>query len=162
MGTRVRVLDDVHYGVTQEANPEDSWDRDDTYESHHVQGVRAVGDKEYFDLTVGFDIVDDKHYFLVYGIYSTGDSFGHDEGRIEYVGLYEDREVAEDNARRIERHARDYRDDSITDDDAYSVTLVTEDGAEYKVSVPWNGYFERLSYIEIERVTAEYDFRLDL
>jgi len=34
-------------------------------------------------------------YYLLYYRYGTGDSFGQDTGRIEFVGLYQDQELAD-------------------------------------------------------------------
>jgi hypothetical protein len=80
-----------------------------------------------------------RPYYLVYAIYDTGDSFGRDEGRIEYIGLYSDLEVAHENERRCRECV-----------EGYSVTLVTDSGKEYKVSTPWVGYFEHLQYVDTE------------
>lgn len=140
--THVRIEYDTHYDVTREADPSDRWDRDDTYAWHIIREVRAVGEKDYYDLVVDFEPKGTACY-LLFVIYDTGDSFGVDQGQIEFIGLYRDRKVAEENKSRIEK--LDYKD-------KYSVQLVTEDGRKYKVHAPWIGYFERFQYADIQQV----------
>ena len=143
MITRINVIDEVFYGVSREGDPNDTWDRDSTYEDHNVTGIRVV--EGYSDLEVGFTPEPNKDYWLLYGIYSTGDSFGTDDGRISYVDLYEDRGVAEENAKRLRKH-------NEGNEDCYSCKLIHESGKEYQFHVPWKGYFERLSYLEVKAV----------
>jgi hypothetical protein len=166
----VKVIDDSHSYITEHGDGK-QWGRRDCYaEEHNIRGVRDVGEKGYYDLQTAFDLDPTRPYFLVYGIYSTGDSFGHDEGRIEFVGLYEDLEVAHENVRRIQQHNEMYNQLEnrwYTSSkqmskaemtklrktfEPYSVQLVTEDGQEYKVHVPWHGYFERLTEVEVQPV----------
>lgn len=143
MTTKVKIVDNIHYGVSREAT-ENQWDRDDTYEDHNIEGIEVVK-TGFYDVEVGFDILHGMDYYLLYGIYSTGDSFGHDEGRIEFVDLYEDREVAEENAKRLRAHNDEKKD-------SFSTKLLHENGKEYDCHVPWKGYFERLSYLEVKSV----------
>ena len=138
----VRIIDETYGGVSREAT-EDEWDRDDTYTDHNIQGFRAVKEKDYYDLSVGFDVKKYKHYYLVYVIYDTGDSFGRDDGQIEFVGLYQDRSVAEENKRRIDKNEKV---------DSFSVKLVTEDDEEFDCHTPWKGYFECFHGASIEEV----------
>lgn len=145
MTTKVKIVDNVHYDVSREAT-ESEWDRDDTYEDHNVEGIEVVKTKSgFYDVEVGFDILHGMDYYLLYGIYSTGDSFGRDEGRIEFVDLYEDREVAEENAKRLRAHneEKEY---------TYSTKLLHESGKEYDYHTPWKGFFEYLSYLEVKSV----------
>ena len=155
---KIKIIDNVHYGVSREAT-EDQWDRDDTYEDHNIEGIEVPKSKNaYYDLEVGFDILHGVDYYLLYGIYNTGDSFGHDDGRIEFVDLYEDRNVAEDNAKRLRKHNDDNRNDFMKDG-YYSAKLLHESGKEYDFHVPWKGYFENLSYLEVVAVrTASSKF----
>ena len=142
MTTRVKVIDNVYGGITEEANPNDSWSRDSTYEDHNIEGIRVVDG--YYDLEVGFEVEPGRDYWLLYGIYSTGDSFGTDDGRIEFVDLYEDRLVAEENAKRLRKHN--------DEGEGFSCELVHESGKDFQFHVPWKGYFERLSYLEVQPV----------
>jgi hypothetical protein len=169
---KIQVVDEARLYVTEPGDPDDRWDRDNTATEHYIRGIRVVGEKDYYDLQTAFDIDPKRPYFLMYAIYSTGDSFGHDEGRIEYVGLFEELEFAHENVARIRRHNEIYQ--QLNDRwyrsskqmskeqlkkleksfEPYTVRLVTEDGQEYDVHVPWHGYFERLIDVEVEPVLA--------
>src|SRR5210317_84780 len=99
-------------GVTRAGDPDDEWDRDDTYTDHNIEGFRAAPeeDSKYFDLVVPYEPEFDKEYYLLYAVYSTGDSFGHDDGSgIEYIGLYTENEldVARENLDRVKKHDND-------------------------------------------------------
>ncbi len=119
----------------------DKWDRADTLTAHRISGFKV--DSKFYDLSVAFEPDYDSTYFLLYGVYSTGDSFGHDEAScIEYLGMFENYETAELNMKRVE---------AMTD--FGSCTLLTDLGMDYDVYIPWFGYFESLNYIKIERVS---------
>jgi len=168
--TNIKILDEARTYVTDPANPDDKWDRDNTATEHDIRGFRVVGEQNYYDLSVDFEVDPTRPYFLVYAIYSTGDSFGHDDGCIEFVGLYESLDVAHENAQRLKIHNETYRqwnDPWYTPSkqmsmaelkkleknfEPYSVQLVTKDGTDYKMNVPWHGYFEHLDEVEVESV----------
>lgn len=137
--------------------------------STYINGI-ALGES-YGDIETAFDVHSNVPYYLLYAIYSTGDSFHYEEGHVEFIDLYTQREVAEENMKRIEAHAELYKlcnsrnyGEKLTREqreqckkfNAYSVVLLfeTQDGAtiEHKIHVPWNGYFERLSHVTIEGV----------
>lgn len=87
-----------------------------------------------------------KIYHLLYAVYSVGDSFGYDDGRcFEVIGLYQNREVAEDNKKRLQA------DDDGSRCSDYTPILLKMEGTEkaHPYSRPWAGYFERLNYLEV-------------
>jgi len=132
----VDIVDNGYTEVTRHADPDERWDGDDLSTDHSIEGFN-LRKESYGDLEVGFEPDFDKTYFLLYGIYSTGDSFHHEEGRIEFVDLYEDGEVAWENYRRLEAS------------NEYTVTLKHETGKEYGFYVPWRGYFESLTSLDV-------------
>ena len=70
---------------------------------------------------------------ITYAVYSTGDSFGYDNGNcLEVIGCNKNKEIAESN--------------KIS---AKAGVFVTDDGEEVKFYVPWNGYFESLDYVDV-------------
>ena len=147
----VAVQYDVRHYTIEEGDPSDepySWrgveGRDNT-----IYGVRQVGDGEYGELSTSFDIDPNAVYYLLYAVYSTGSSFSRTEGEIEFVGLYRDPEVARDNADRCWKSR---------DGDSFNVKLVTEDGEEYQLHTPWQGYFESLTDVRVETVGAAYHY----
>ncbi len=119
----------------------DEWDRANTSTTHFIEGFTV--ESKWHDFSVDFEPNHDSTYFLLYAVYSTGDSFGHDQdGAIEYLGLFENYKTAELNMKRVE---------AMTD--FGSCTLLTDVGMDYDVYIPWFGYFESLSYIRIEKVS---------
>lgn len=153
MARYFEVIDQVYGSVTREADPDDSWSRDSTSEEHCIVGLKEVPEGKYYDVGVTDGPVDEL--YLLYGIYSTGDSFGTDSGRIEFVSLHRDKAVAEENARRIEKNADDFRRESRHTTSSYSVELLTDEGETFKFCVPWNGHFESLDWITVERVDVK-------
>lgn len=126
---------------TSTPDPDDEWDRADTSSTHYIDGFEV--ESKFYDLSVNFEPDYDSTYFLLYAVYSTGDSFGHDHAAsIEYLGLFENYETAELNMKRVE---------AMTD--FGSCTLLTDLGMDYDVYIPWFGYFESLNYIRIERIS---------
>jgi len=146
----IRVEDDTYSTVTHPADPDDEWDRDSTSTSHSIQGFYAAPEEStrYSDLWVPYEPEFSVDYYLLYAVYSTGDSFGHDDGQgIEYIGLYTENEldVARENQKKIEEHARNKDGD-------FHVELKTPGGMMFQQHTPWVGYFESLDYTDIESV----------
>lgn len=148
----VQIIDDLYCQATSEPDPEDSWDRASTSTSHNIVGFHAAPEEEgkYYDLVLPYEPMYEKEYFLLYAVYSTGDSFGHDEGEgIEYIGFYrEDQlEIARENQRKIE--GQDLHSNS------YSLALKSPEGKEFDQHTPWIGYFESLDLVEIVSVERQ-------
>lgn len=151
------VINEQLGSVTRECNSDDPWDRDDTDTENYIQGIKLVDQSakyHHFDGEVDFEIKPDTPYFLLCGIYSTGDSFGHDTGRIEFVDLYESEAFAEDMQKRLESHNAKNSGYSVREPQ-WTVKLKTESGKRFDFCVPWLGYFEALQYIEIIGVTLQ-------
>jgi hypothetical protein len=140
----VEVMVSVYGGVTREADPDDEWGRDSTWTSHDVRGIRFPSSKQYgYTVTVPFKPKVNTDYYLLVAQYSTGDSFGSDDGaNFEIIGLYQSKRIAEENLQKLEATRKDVR----------SVTLTAENGKKYTFAVPWNGYFESLDYVELHTV----------
>jgi len=174
--TEISVIKDHRSHQTREPYPDDEWDRGNTSSSWTVDGIRLYESdhRRYgwmeMDLDVPFEVTSGTKYYLMYVVYSTGDSFGHDEDScIEFCGLYADKRIAEENENRIRSHYNwaNYSSWRIGEkpkrpkfvpkkDGAFNVFLRTDDGkGEYEFSVPWAGYFESLSYIEIKEVQLQ-------
>jgi len=137
----IEVLADSYCDVTREADPEDSWSREST--SWDVTGLRLVGDHGYHTVEVGFEPKKGKVYHLLFAVYSTGDSFGHDEGRcFEAIGVYKDRKVAEENEKRLRSVPKEKEKFD-------AVGLKTEGLGVHKYNRPWMGYFESLDRLEV-------------
>lgn len=163
----VRVQNDAYGYVTERGDPNDRWSADSTATDNNVTGIEVVKENDFYDLVVDFDPTKEPSY-LLYVIYDTGDSFSNHDGLIEYVQLYKDKSVAFENKRRIEQHYKLYDDlnsrfrltekqrkelkKKHKDFDAHSIMLVHENGEEYKLHVPWTGYFETMQEVEVKEV----------
>lgn len=130
-------------------DPEDEWSRDSTVESHNIHGLIEVGKNAYYDVCIAGE---GDTFYLLYGIYGTGDSFGVDEGRFEEVSLHRDIDIARENKKRLEIHERS-QDINSSLEIGWTVTLLNDDGSEFTYSPPWLGYFEVLTNIDIEKVS---------
>lgn len=142
----VEVVVSSYGGVTSEADPDDDWGRDSTWTSHTVEGIRFPPKTKYSEaVQVPFRPRRGVNYYLLVAQYSTGDSFGSDDGaNFEVIGLYQDKAIAEENHRRLEA-----TDDNTTT----SVELIAENGKTYTFGIPWNGYFESLDYVDLLTVS---------
>lgn len=103
----------------------DRWSRDSTEATVSIEDVCFLRDEDgYQRLGTKQHIVAGDRVYLVYAVYTTGDSFGSDGGNVELLSVFKDRAEAEESKEHYSK-VRDY-------------------------SVPWNGYFESLDELEIE------------
>ena len=150
---KITVVDNSYSQITRERDPSDRWDADDTATYHNIEGIRISDKKGFFDLQTTFPVVKGQYYYLVYGIYSTGNSFSHHEGNIEYVDLYFYECLAIRCRTLLEWHYdRAKEDHSLKAEDRFSVEIPTGTGSWRTFGVPWIGYFERLTALEILEV----------
>lgn len=126
---------------------DDEWSRDSTHEHHDILGIKEVKKGAHFDLPLEDG---EGPIYLLYAIYDAGDSFGRDEGQFEAVMLHHNLEVAQRNKALIEEHYKKYKPECC--EEAFSLKLLTDSGEEFQLSVPWTGYFESLTHVEIEEV----------
>jgi hypothetical protein len=121
-----------------EADPNDSWDRPNTqfnleevYVTLADEGARNYGMfDENFEVEAGpGDIV-----HVVYVRYSTGDTFGNDDGRVTFMDIF----PAADEVKAHKLRA------AIETCTGYGLTF---EGKDYYI--PFNGYFESLEGVEV-------------
>lgn len=124
-----------------------------------VQGIEVVKEKDWYDVVTDFAVKKNVQYYLLYAVYETGDSFGRDGGRTEWIGLYRDFHLAQAQAEKIEQHANEYDRRGQSSSDAYTVKIVADNGTEYPLHTPWNGYFEHLQYVSVEGVMINRRYR---
>jgi hypothetical protein len=127
-------------------DPEDRWSRDSYSYSWYFNGFTTQKNSSHYSLPVK-DFDKSKLLFAVYVIYSTGDSFGHDENaQLELIYIGHDGELAHKIKKFIEEDYDKKRDGY--DGDIYKKPSVV-DGVEFW-TYPWKGYFESLSYVSVE------------
>ena len=112
-------------------------DRGTTTTSHQIKGFTVSRDeKSYRDFPVDFEPQYGLAYYLLYAIYTTGDSFGRDHGAgIEYYGLFKPEEV--EAGKRLMAALKANKKE-------YSIE---HEGKTYHC--PWTGYFESLDELEL-------------
>ena len=124
--------------------------RGTTDTSWEVRGLRLVDDEDkarylHFQDTVdvGFKPEKGKVYHLLFAVYSTGDSFGYDNGKnFTAIDVYKSRKVAEENQKRLYEGKPENKG---------LVQLKVEGRKElHEYYRPWNGYFESLDRLEVE------------
>ena len=119
---------------TSRPDPTDSWDRADTHTTWYVEGL-GLQDTDYSDSVPNYLAakVGDTLWVL-YAVYSTGDSFGRDEdANLEFINVFARREDAI-----TARHSLADGNPPYTLSNGQTITFGW---------IPWNGYFESLSYM---------------
>ncbi|TFH04403.1 MAG: hypothetical protein E4H14_14830 [Candidatus Thorarchaeota archaeon] len=129
-----------------------------------IHGIKDVGKDGYYDLVVGFKLEDNVDYYLVHVNYNTGDSFGHDDGKVCYVEMFKSKELAKQLVDAISENAQTpsylppgkkrYKEQPMT------ITYERDDGQKVDCYTgTWRGYFERVNYVEMEAVRTEQHYR---
>jgi len=115
--------------ATNEADPDDAWSRESTSTDWEMpDDYTVLSADRYGAIPLTFMPEEGKDYFMVYYIWSTGDSFGNDESsNCEIHGIYKTEEEAKAEEKKL---------GEVTDH-----------------SVPWNGEFESLVTLETKRIT---------
>jgi hypothetical protein len=114
--TAFKVEMSPHTWVTEHADEEDDWGRDSTSSSHDFLSAKIVPMKESadvhrhnFDCVGAYEAVEGEPVFVVAAVYSTGDSFGHDErNSVEIIEAFKTEEKAERCRRQIDAHTTLY------------------------------------------------------
>lgn len=131
----------VYVEETSTPNPDDEWDRASTATSwsfHDIVEVMKEEDykpsdyyyhsEQYLTYKIGFE--PPEKLWLVIPVWSTGDSFGHDDcARAEIFGAYATKE-----------EAKQRQDD------------LNKGNAGFGEYIPWDGYFESLDYVSVVEV----------
>jgi hypothetical protein len=133
----IRIIDEVDIEITRAAT-EDQWDDNDTYTNHSIKGF--VLDDSYGDLYLSSKPEANKDYFLLYALYSTGDSFHYEDNVIAFIDLYKTQEDAL------------VVKDILSKSKEYSAKVKDNEGNILTYNCPWLGYFERLRSLEIESI----------
>lgn len=141
-----------HTSYTMETSipdPDDSWDRANTLTEHSVDGIRLDSNYGYGNYCYypGEVKKGDKIY-LLYAVWSTGDSFGHDVGySIDFISVHKNIDIANSNANVLENIEEDINSSWET---KWNGKLMLDNGDEYKYHIGWLGYFESLDYIRVK------------
>lgn len=108
--------------------------------------------EEYADVYSPVDL-DKQEGFLVWAEYSTGDSFGSsDRGSVEVLVLCSTLAKAEEFRKKLQDWTDKKRSGADSGTDWNWDFKATVEGQEFKMHIPWLGYFEHLDSINIESI----------
>lgn len=142
--TYLKVINDCHTHSEREDREWGSWSED----THNdVNGLQIVEEKDYYDLIADFDVKVKDFVYLVYATYSTGDSFGHGTGCIEYIAVFK----TEEKAARLKKMLQK-RDQGDKNENKFTFKYTTESGKKIENHCPWDGYFESLESVYVEEL----------
>jgi hypothetical protein len=130
---------------TSEADPDDQWSVADTSTSWDVRGIK-LSDKDggEHSIRADFPVKSGDYVYVVYAVYSTGDSFHNARGEyFELISMHRNQTVATRNRESVNR-ARP------NDEGRHSMTIEFDSGGKVTRYCPWDGYFESLDYVTIE------------
>jgi len=133
--------------VTRERDPDDEWDRDNTASEHTLESISIADGYGYSTITYPGEVTPGEKVYLVYAVYSTGDSFGHDDAaRVELISVHKNLDVARWNLQRVQG--------SSGDDYTSKLVLSQDNGQTWTINPPWCGYFESLDYARVAGFTV--------
>lgn len=139
--------------ITDPAYPGDPYSSDSTLTEWEIAGCGEVvpADLESFD-SIETDLT--ERGYLLYVIFTTGDSSGIDErGIFEIIWVFKSLELAEMAKRKIIESSEAYKRALNHDYSFYErLLLEIDDGRRLMVKPPWNGYFENLDLVGIIEV----------
>lgn len=133
-----------------------SWER---YYSNCFEKIFRT--KDVPDVVSDFDIQKGETCYVVWVEYNSGNSFGFAENEnVEVVGVFKDKECANELAKAIEDLHHKYRRRKIenceTWDDCYKFYFKTSDGQEFKYGAcPWYDYFDVLNNVYVEEAVMK-------
>jgi hypothetical protein len=152
MATGLKVEMETYHINCGGYDADDPWSRDSSDQDNTFIGVSPIvnpgtlvsGIKNGYlpdpDVVIGADVKVGDTVYVVWYEYTTGDSFGSDSGKFEFVAAYTTEELAEKCKQKILDH-----------DGGFSMTITLEDGEEFSMHCPWVGYFERLEGVHINK-----------
>lgn len=144
--TKIALVGKWHTESTGGWSDEDDWSRDSTYTEWYIDKVvrYEVASKSKLNI---LDTINTKHKgkcYLVYAIYSTGDSFGTDESaNLELIWVFNDKNLAEKAKEEIVTNYESYKGDRLP------CYIEIDKGEVHLFNTPWIGYFENLETVEI-------------
>lgn len=152
---KVTVSVSTYEEITEEADPDDSWDRANTEKS--IDGWSAVksdakvtDDYWYMDETITVEVPEDTdEVFAVYVVYSTGDTFGYDAGQVSIADVFDN----EDDAHDLRDKYKEF--DNTGGYGRNSIVPVDFEWNGKRYGIPWAGYFEHLEHVGVETIKVE-------
>lgn len=121
---------------------DDRWSAD-SYCGYHVLNSVTIAESNQADCVIAGEVKAGDRIFLLWFIYSTGDSFHNHRGYdAEAVAAYTTYEAAKQASDLLQQH----------DKNVYTTEVPLGDGTTFSFHPPWYGYFESLDGMWIEEV----------
>lgn len=156
--TELNVIDHQTSYCIEEGDDEQWGRRDCMSTSHDIRGLRIV--RNYGDVIFPGIVKNGDQLYLLYAIYSTGDSFGFDEGSITFIDVFKSKEKADAAYAAVAKGKKVESPYGGSPSDGYE--YLNEAGTLVKCGfAPWAGYFERLSSLNLESFVVTDDKPLD-
>lgn len=116
-----------------------------------IYGVREAKSSEGVDIAAHFLPEQGQVCFLVYVVYTTGDSFNTYRGNIEHVQLFRNLSEANALAEAIADNARENKD-ILRGDYKYTIEYTIEGNPDMVQTSAWTGYFESVEDVIVQPV----------
>lgn len=144
--TKLYIKTSSYVDIVKEANQDDEWDRDDTQRTHYVDQV-SLDPVGYEYCYIPGSIKKGDTVYLVYAVWSTGDSFHRAEGEyIDFISAHRTYDAASRNENIL--------DTDRAEGEGSTFKLFLDDGTEFSYCASWFGYFESLDYVTVREFTV--------
>lgn len=128
--------------------PEEAYGDWYTRYEFRINSVHLSRESDYDEeFDVPFDVAEGDEVYILYMIYTSGDSFGHSEGNTEIIWVFKDEQIA--------RKAEDIYINAVEDDNSSLIKVEVDGGSILGLSNPAWGYFENCSDIQLETFKVE-------
>ena len=143
---KIKILNDMVHNRKESDEEYGDWSAETI---HHITGAIKVKEKEYFNLEVNDNFLN-KEVYLLYILYSRGDSFGTGSGNIEYLDIFENYDKALEVKKIIDD---DYEEKPNYTFEPSDLFYTKENGNIVKIPTHiYRGYFEHLESVNILKI----------
>lgn len=151
--SRLRVDRDSQVHITRQADPNERWDADDTCTNWNVERLYLISIDGDGDVIADFAVSAGDLLYLVYAVYSTGNSFGSDtNAAIDFISVHR----TEEQAKAVQQVLRDKKSkyDKRGNFD-WTALIPLDSGVIFPYHCPWLGYFESLTDVYVKSFVVE-------
>lgn len=122
-------------------------------ESNVVKKIDEIPDEDCFEVVSELDLPSGSEAWIVWVVWSSGDSFGWAENRHAEVLAIFDYEIYAERFADYVRNGDYESNNSFLGGTDKPFNFQSEDGQEFKYDyIPWDGYFENLEAVHVDRV----------
>ena len=122
-------------------------------ESNIIKKIEEIPDEECFEVVSELDLPSGSEAWIVWVVWSSGDSFGWAENKhAEVLAIFDHEWYANAFADYV-RNGDYESNNSFLGGTDKPFTFQSEDGQEFKYDyIPWDGYFESLEAVHVDKV----------